>query len=225
MTMYQQDKHQQMVIDYRRFVYGTSFWMSVGFAIGGIGLAGVIATFILALYGYPPPTFAELTQAMFWQTAVAMFFFWFMFSVLVQSSQWIINCRKPQEPQQTAVPRPIAPRNVQETRRLTSQMAMGRNECFPVFSNHYKALYLRLQRNKWKITKRILNFEVGTVKVFPNIGEKYMTIVKEWNRLGFIDGYVQGEAREKWFLSEAGQAKFAELGGVREASTSPTEND
>ena len=198
---------------YPQFVIAMSFWTAVAAAIGLTGMSGIVATILLASSHFPPPTMKELLAAHADFAFVTIGGVVWLYMLTVQHERWERQYRQPQQPR--ATPRPLTPRHpVEETRRLTSQMALGRNVCFPVYEHHYAALYERLKRRSWKITKRNLKFEVDTVKVFPNIDDKYMDIVKEWNRLGFVDGYVTGEAREKWTLNEAGRAEFAKLGRV-----------
>ena len=204
---------------YRQFVFWVAFQSALAMSL--VPLAWVAMIVVLA--GDFLPSLAEVTAVgAHWLSVAAFGVTWFCI-LIYQNDRWVEMHRKPAEPQ--SVPRPLSSRNQSETRRLTSQMALGRNEFFPVFSHHYAALYHKLERNNWKITKRVLRLKVDTVAIFPNIDAKYMAIVKEWDRLGFVDGYVTGEAREKWFLNEVGRAEFAKHGQVRDGSTSPTDDD
>ena len=210
---------KQQPITYRRFVYSFSMYTALGLGL----FTYAVGALIVVVFGGFVPSIDELNAAGIHIAAMAAYGITLFCMVFYQNDRWLAAMRQPAKPERT--PRPLASRNHQETQRLNSKMAMGRNQYFPVFSHHYAALYHRLERNKWKITKRVLKLKVDTVAVFPNIDAKYMDIVKEWNRLGFVDGYVAGEAREKWFLNEAGRRHFAEAGRVHNEPHPPTGSD
>lgn len=199
-----------------------SLWVAFGAAVCLTSLSGIMSSILIVFwYGLPSPTMQEFIKYKIDWVAIALFTGILMLMVVIQHDRWEGLFKGSQKQQRRRVPRPLVPRNMGEARQMSSQMAVGKRGLFPLFTHHYAALYLRLERNKWKITKRMLNFEVDTIKVFPNISEKYMPIVNEWNRCGFVDGYITGEAREKWFLNEAGQVNFAAAGKI----PSPTETD
>ena len=207
---------------WRRTVFGYAFWMAFGASIGFTSLAGVISTIMIvtkntiikSIYGYYPPSVEEFVAAKAGWVALMFWALTFVVMLFYENELWLQTFRQQPVKQERTPRHPTV--QMESSMRHHTAIARDNKEIAPISSEHAKALYRALERQEFKITKRVLKRASGADgKKYKNVDARYRLMMTNWNKWGWIDKWAGPDSLRGICLSEKGQSELAIRGGIQ----------